>query len=75
MSKEFQDEIWAIHNKVCANCEPPIVPGSMEDLNFLCLGIAGEGGEVADAMKKLIRDGSGEGRLDDILLEVGDTYV
>lgn len=41
-------------------------------LEYVALGLAGEAGEVANKIKKLIRDGDDQGKRDTIAKELGD---
>jgi NTP pyrophosphatase (non-canonical NTP hydrolase) len=43
-----------------------------ERLAYLALGLTGEAGEVADHVKKLMRDGDGAWRPDQVAEELGD---
>lgn len=52
-----------------------IYPHQGENLAYPALGLTGEAGEVADKVKKIIRDNNGQltkETRDDIILELGD---
>lgn len=56
--------------------ELSIYPEGMIGIACVALGLNGEGGEVADKLKKVFRDNNGvltEEKKQDILLEIGDT--
>ena len=58
-----------------AMSEMGIEHGSLQEKIFLGLGVGGEGGEVADAIKKLWRDGESPETLRQIRLEMADVYL
>ena len=51
---------------------PDVGTGSIRALSYVGLGLAGEAGEVADKIKKLLRDGDTETLREKILDEAGD---
>lgn len=63
---EYAD--WTINTAVY----PGAGSGDIDELTYLSLGLNGEAGEVAELVKKLIRDGVEIGLSDKIEKELGD---
>lgn len=51
---------------------PDAGDGSLRALSYVGLGLAGEAGEIANKLKKLVRDGDDTDRRHEIAVELGD---
>lgn len=51
---------------------PPTITEHDATVNFIAMCMAGEAGEVCDALKKVTRQ-NGRATMEDVLLEIGDT--
>jgi len=63
--------IFGFHAKTTA-VYPQAKTGSLSELTYLALGLAGESGEVANKIKKLYRDGDSQEKREKLLGELGD---
>lgn len=53
MRQQIRDQLKAIHHRVLSKMGT--VPGSIDDLSFCTIGLAGEVGEFANLVKKSMR--------------------
>lgn len=72
--EERTKQLWEMHEHIIG-LKKRIVPGSMDDIRFLSLAMAGEAGEVANCVKKEWRgDDFGQKEMDELVEEVADTF-
>ena len=74
--KTFADyQVWIIRNAFYPGLRKMFDPPNMEGISYCTLGLVGEAGEIADKVKKILRDHGGElthELKDGLVKEMGD---
>lgn len=69
-----QKRIWDLHVHILET-KKMHAPGSWDDMVFLALGASGEGGEVANEVKKIWRESKNADRNVNLGEEIADTII
>lgn len=67
---------WIVNNAFYPGLRQPFAAPNMDGISYCTLGLVGEGGEVADKVKKILRDHGGLLTLElreGLIKEMGDT--